>query len=66
MRLRLSTARLRTFHFQCASRPLQLLVRFGRWDDIMQTPEPAEELLHARAVWHYARGRLLAAHERTD
>lgn len=42
-------------------RPMQLLVRFERWDDVLQAPPPPEELRHARALWHYARGRALAA-----
>ncbi|MBD0320298.1 MAG: hypothetical protein ICV87_08190, partial [Gemmatimonadetes bacterium] len=42
-------------------RPLQMLVRFGRWDEILNAPAPPEGLPHARAMWHYARGRALAA-----
>jgi hypothetical protein len=34
-------------------------VRFGAWDDILEYPEPDADLLYARAVWHYARGRAL-------
>jgi hypothetical protein len=34
-------------------------VRFGAWDDILDNPEPDADLLYARAVWHYARGRAL-------
>lgn len=43
------------------SRHLQMKVRFGRWDELLQVPEPAADLPHARAMWHYARGRALAA-----
>jgi tetratricopeptide (TPR) repeat protein len=43
------------------TRPLQLLVRFERWDDVLREPAPPEDLPHARAMWHYARGRALAA-----
>lgn len=39
------------------TRPLQMQVRFGRWDDVLATPAPPEDLPVARAVWHYARGR---------
>jgi tetratricopeptide (TPR) repeat protein len=42
-------------------RPMQLRVRFGRWDAILAEPAPAVELLHARALWHYGRGRALLA-----
>ena len=43
------------------TRALQMRVRFRRWDEILAAPAPAEEHRHARAVWHYARGRALAA-----
>src|SRR5690606_7172312 len=43
------------------TRALQLYGRFGRWDDILAMPAPADELAHARAMWHYARGRAFAA-----
>jgi tetratricopeptide (TPR) repeat protein len=36
-------------------------VRFGRWDEILKAEPPAADLPHARAMWHYARGRALAA-----
>jgi tetratricopeptide (TPR) repeat protein len=42
-------------------RPLQLRVRFARWDEILATPEPRESFPHARAIWHYARGRAFVA-----
>jgi tetratricopeptide (TPR) repeat protein len=43
------------------SRHLQMRVRFSRWDEILETKAPAEDLPYARAIWHYARGRALAA-----
>ena len=36
--------------------PVYALVRFGYWDAILDWPEPAEDLVYPRAVWHYARG----------
>jgi tetratricopeptide (TPR) repeat protein len=42
-------------------RPLQMLVRFGRWDEILTYDAPPASLPYARALWHYARGRALAA-----
>jgi tetratricopeptide (TPR) repeat protein len=42
------------------TRHLQMKVRFGRWDDILAVDAPPEDLQHARAMWHYARGRALA------
>lgn len=43
------------------TRYLQLKVRFARWEDILAVEPPAEDLPHARAMWHYARGRALVA-----
>lgn len=45
------------------TRDLQLKVRFGRWDEILDAPAPPDGLEHARGMWHYARGRALAAKE---
>ena len=50
-----------TFLQHHMTRRLQLRVRFGRWDEILRTPAPAEDLPHATGMWHYARGRALAA-----
>ncbi|MGE3524889.1 MAG: hypothetical protein AB7I33_03120, partial [Gemmatimonadales bacterium] len=44
-----------------ATRRLQMLVRFARWDDVLGSAPPAAEFPHARAMWHYAHGRALAA-----
>ena len=43
-----------------STRGLQVRARFSRWDDILAVPEPPAERVHARAMWHYARGRALA------
>jgi tetratricopeptide (TPR) repeat protein len=40
-------------------RPLQMQIRFAEWQRILAQPEPAEEYLYARGIWHYARGRAL-------
>ncbi|MFB8829210.1 hypothetical protein ACE0DR_07020 [Azotobacter sp. CWF10] len=50
-----------TFLQHHQTRQLQMLVRFGRWDEILQAEAPPQDLPHARALWHYARGRALAA-----
>jgi tetratricopeptide (TPR) repeat protein len=44
-----------------AVRPLQMLIRFGRWQEILASPQPSDDLMHAKAIWHYARGRAFAA-----
>lgn len=50
-----------TFLQNHQTRHLQMLVRFSRWDELLAIPEPPADLPHARGVWHYARGRALAA-----
>ncbi len=40
---------------------LHVLVRFGRWDEILKEPEPAAELPVTRSIWHYARALAFAA-----
>jgi tetratricopeptide (TPR) repeat protein len=44
-----------------STRPLQMRIRFGRWDEILRQEQPAEGLPHARAMWHFARGTAHAA-----
>ncbi|GAB5382467.1 MAG: hypothetical protein Alis3KO_38820 [Aliiglaciecola sp.] len=39
------------------SQPLYAKVRFADWQGILDTPEPAKDLLYARGIWHYARGQ---------
>lgn len=36
--------------------PLFSAVRFGRWDEVLATPEPAADLPYPRALWRWARG----------
>ena len=40
--------------------PLYSLVRFERWDDLLEEPAPPADLVYPRAVWHYAHGLALA------
>ncbi len=46
--------------------PLLALVQFGKWDDVLAEPQPSESLRYTRAIWHYARGRALAARNQPD
>ncbi|MDH3256074.1 MAG: hypothetical protein OEM27_00480 [Nitrospinota bacterium] len=39
--------------------PLYAMIRFGKWEDILNQPEPAKDLIYPRGVWHYAHGRAL-------
>src|SRR5690606_9276303 len=41
--------------------PYEVLLRFGRWDDVLAAPDHAEYLPFARTVRHAARGVALAA-----
>ncbi|HRQ72731.1 MAG TPA: hypothetical protein PLU35_06860 [Phycisphaerales bacterium] len=45
---------------------LHVMVRFGRWEDILGEPEPPEWRLLSRAEWHYARAVSLANLRRID
>jgi len=36
--------------------PIVVLVRFGRWDDVLGYPAPPKDWLYTTGVWHYARG----------
>ncbi|MBI4601807.1 MAG: hypothetical protein HY721_07585 [Planctomycetes bacterium] len=40
--------------------PLHVLVRFGRWGEILREPEPPAHLPATRAFWRYARGVALS------
>jgi len=43
--------------------PLYVEVRFGKWEEILDEPEPAMDLTYPRGVWHFARAM---AYLRTD
>ena len=45
---------------------LHVLVRFGRWEEILQQPAPAEYLPMSHAIWRYARSLAFAALGRVD
>ena len=42
--------------------PIYMLVRFNRWDDILNLPAPDASLSVTNAIWHYARGVAFAGH----
>jgi tetratricopeptide (TPR) repeat protein len=42
-------------------RPQLFRIRFARWQDVLAVPQPTADRPHALAMWHYARGRALAA-----
>ncbi len=39
--------------------PLYAMVRFGRWQEILQVPSPDPDLIYPIGVWHYARAMAL-------
>jgi tetratricopeptide (TPR) repeat protein len=43
------------------SEPLQAMVRFGRWDELLAEPKPEPEYPVLMALWHHAHGMALAA-----
>jgi tetratricopeptide (TPR) repeat protein len=49
-----------------APMPLEVLMRFGRWDDVLAAAEPPEFLPVARSMRHAARGVALAARGEVD
>ncbi len=46
--------------------PLHVMVRFGRWEEILAEPKPADYLPMARSIWHYARAVAFAATDRIE
>jgi tetratricopeptide (TPR) repeat protein len=46
--------------------PLEVLKRFGRWDDVLKEPEPPEIFPFTRAMRHYNRGVAFAAKAQVD
>ena len=38
-----------------------IMVRFGRWDDILASSKPGSDMLITTAMWHFARGMAYAA-----
>ena len=36
--------------------PIAVLVRFGRWDEVLTQPAPPREWSYTTGFWHYARG----------
>jgi tetratricopeptide (TPR) repeat protein len=46
--------------------PIHVHVRFGLWEDLLEIPEPREELLANRAFWHYGRTVALSSLGRVE
>jgi tetratricopeptide (TPR) repeat protein len=41
--------------------PYYVMVHVGKWNEILELPEPGESLQYPRAIWHYARGMAFTA-----
>ena len=48
------------------SLPVLAMVRFGRWDDVLEYPQPSAKLIVSNAVWHYGRGLALIRSGKSD
>lgn len=45
--------------------PYYIAVKFSMWDSILSLPNPGNDLVYPRAIWHYARGMaFLGKHDR--
>ncbi|KAB1069387.1 tetratricopeptide repeat protein [Tamlana haliotis] len=49
---------MKELHFlqNFAATPLLAYTRFGKWNDILTTPKPNDDIKHLKLIWHYARG----------
>ena len=41
------------------SMPLFVLTRFGRWEEVLAEPQPRDDSVFLKGIWHYARGLAL-------
>ena len=46
--------------------PIFTLIRFGKWDDILNAPAIPENRIYAKLIWHYARGLAFARKQDED
>ncbi len=49
-----------------ASIEISVLMRFGRWEELLALPRPATHLPVTTAMWHFGRGSALAALDRVE
>jgi tetratricopeptide (TPR) repeat protein len=49
-----------------APTPLFALARFGKWQEVLASPAPADEFKVVSGMWHYTRGLALAATGKLD
>jgi tetratricopeptide (TPR) repeat protein len=46
--------------------PSEVLMRFGRWEEVLAEPEPPPQAPLSRALWHFTRASALIALKRID
>ncbi|GAA0880371.1 hypothetical protein GCM10009119_33410 [Algoriphagus jejuensis] len=46
--------------------PYHILIKFAQWEKIRSLPQPADDLIYPRAIWHYAQGMALAQQGEND
>ncbi|HVT87515.1 MAG TPA: hypothetical protein VHD56_01575 [Tepidisphaeraceae bacterium] len=46
--------------------PTLVMSRFGKWEEILKSPEPPESMLASRIIHHFAKGQALAAQHDFD
>ncbi len=46
--------------------PWYALTRFGRWDEMLAEPAPADRFLFLKGVWHYSRGLAFLGKDQLD
>ncbi len=46
--------------------PWYALTRFGKWDEMLKEPAPADKFLYLKGVWHYSRGLAFLGKDQAD
>ncbi len=46
--------------------PAYVMIRFGKWSEILESPAPDKDLIYPNGVWHYARGIAYARTRKLD
>ena len=46
--------------------PLKAKVQFARWDEIVATPQPPDDMPYPVAIWHFAQGMAATNQQRLD
>lgn len=46
--------------------PVKAQVQFGRWDDLVKTPKPDDDMPYPQALWHYGQGMAAVRQGRLD